>query len=226
MAFHHSPRIITDGLVLSLDAADKNSYIGSGTTWSDLSPNGNDGTLSAAAIGTDVPGVMDFNGSSEYVTVGASNAIVTGTDVSYAVWVKSTDNDSAYLIQMQKGAGSSALTFQLNLSVAGQIGLVIWDGSTHNNVTYAAGLNDSTWHHIVATTTSSAQVLYLDGVAVATGTRTFVNAASSDLFQIGRIGSGSEYFGGSITGVNVYNRALSTKEVSQNFNAQRSRFGV
>ena len=65
MAFHHSPRIVTDGLVLSLDAGDKNSYIGSGTPWSDLSPNGNDGTLTAAAIGTDVPGSMDFNGSDE-----------------------------------------------------------------------------------------------------------------------------------------------------------------
>ena len=68
-----------------------------------------------------------FDGVNDYITLPASNTIVTGTDVSYAVWVKSTDSDSTYLLQMQKGAGSTSLTLQLNLSVAGQFGLVIWD---------------------------------------------------------------------------------------------------
>ena len=45
MGLHHSPRIVTDGLILCLDAADKNSYPGSGNTWYDLSGNGNDGIL-------------------------------------------------------------------------------------------------------------------------------------------------------------------------------------
>jgi hypothetical protein len=156
-----------------------------------------------------------FDGVDDYIALPASNTVVTGTNVSYATWVKSTDSDSGYLIQSQKGAGSTNLTLQLNLGATGTFGLVIWDGSTHNNATYAAGLNDSKWHHIVATTTSSAQVLYLDGVAVATGTQTFVNAASSDLFQIGRLGSGSDYFGGELSDVKIYNNALTATEVKE-----------
>jgi hypothetical protein len=45
MSLIHSPRIVTDGLVLCLDAGNPKSYTGSGTTWTDLSGNGNNGTL-------------------------------------------------------------------------------------------------------------------------------------------------------------------------------------
>jgi hypothetical protein len=45
MALSHSPKIITDGLVLCLDAGNPKSYPGSGTTWTDLSGNGNNGSL-------------------------------------------------------------------------------------------------------------------------------------------------------------------------------------
>ena len=158
---------------------------------------------------------LSFDGSNDYVESGASNAIVTGTNISYSIWVKSTDSDSAYLLQLQKGAGSTSLTLQLNATGAGIFGLVIWDGSTHNNVLYSAGLNDSKWHHIVTTTTSNAQVLYLDGVAVATGSETFVNASSSDLFQIGRIGSGSSFFGGSVSSLKGFNSVLTQAQVQE-----------
>ena len=83
MSSHHNPRIVTDGLVLSLDAANPKSYPGSGTTWSDLTKNNNDITSSAVSYvsaensmvyitynslihGTSHVNIIDLNGRSVY----------------------------------------------------------------------------------------------------------------------------------------------------------------
>ena len=50
MAFNYSPKIVTDGLVFYLDAANTKSYIGSGTTWTDLSRGDNSGILNGAVF--------------------------------------------------------------------------------------------------------------------------------------------------------------------------------
>ncbi len=70
MTYFHSPRIPTDGLVLALDAANTKSYTGSGTTWSDLSGNGNNGTLTnGPTFDSDNGGSLDFNGVGDYAKV-------------------------------------------------------------------------------------------------------------------------------------------------------------
>ena len=68
MAFYSNPKIVTDGLTLLLDAGSENSYPGSGTTWTDLSGNGYDATLSAEAIGTVSASLdtMAFNSTDQY----------------------------------------------------------------------------------------------------------------------------------------------------------------
>jgi len=70
MAFHYSPKTVTDGLVLLLDVGNPKSYPGSGTTWYDLSGNGNDGTITNATFSTAGGGSMTFNGSGDYVSMG------------------------------------------------------------------------------------------------------------------------------------------------------------
>ena len=75
MAFFHSPNIVTDGLVLCLDAADKTSYSGSihgGTiaTWTDLSSNGNNGTFNNTTFDSGSGGNINFDGTDDYVQIG------------------------------------------------------------------------------------------------------------------------------------------------------------
>ncbi len=79
MAHFHSPRIITDGLVLALDAANQKSYPGSGTTWSDLSGNGNNGTLTnGPTFDSGNNGSIIFDGVDDYITTGTTPSQLQG----------------------------------------------------------------------------------------------------------------------------------------------------
>ena len=71
MALSHSPRIVTDGLVLCLDASDPQSYSGSGNTWSDRSGNGSNGTLTnGPTFDSDNKGSLVFDGVNDYINFG------------------------------------------------------------------------------------------------------------------------------------------------------------
>jgi hypothetical protein len=115
-------------------------------------------------------------------------------------------------LQNQKGAGSTNLGVRIN-NTTGIINLLVWDGSTHNALNAVTTINDSQWHHVAFTTTASAQVVYIDGNQDATSSHTFNNSASSDLFQIGRLGSGSSFFGGSLANVAIYSDAKTQSQI-------------
>ena len=216
MAFHHSPRIVTDGLVLSLDAADKNSYIGSGTTWTDLSTSGTDGTLSAAAIGTDVLGSMDFDGSSEYVTVATMS---DSTTLSVEMWIN-PDNTTARAFLLNSG------DFDINIDVHSN-GMRI----NRNNANHPRYTNPTVgaWTHFVVTAPNKTTdpIIYFNGI-LQTGSDADYGTILGSTTNIGTYSAAAPqaYYDGKISSVKIYNRALSAKEVSQNFNAQRHRFGV
>ena len=226
MAFSHSPNIVTDGVVLCLDAADKNSYIGSGTTWSDLSPSGNDGTLSAAAIGTDVPGSMDFNGSSEYLTVTNSTSLQIAANITYDWWFKTTSTSGEDWFFSNNIGSTPLIMSSIDNSGVIQFQFTDDDGkSVNGNYTDTSTLTG--WHHIALVSSGTTATLYTDTVQKITDTDgSFDTITLTTDFEIARDTRADRYFAGSMDIFRIYNKALSAKEVSQNFNAQRSRFGV
>jgi len=232
MAFSHSPKIVTDGLVLCLDAADKNSYPGSGTTWTDLSGNGNNGTLSAAAIGTDVPGSMDFNGSDEYVSIPDSTDWSFGTGEFAVEWFMNLHTTSqtnyAGYIGTFIDHWSAENWIIMNSTDGDNIRLYAVDASSNEGqLAPYSRLGATRWFHLCLTRVGDTGYLYVDGVQRATGDLTGKGVVSGDgnALQIGR--AGGVYVNVSIPIVRIYKgRSLSVPEVSQNFNAQRSRFGV
>ena len=228
MASNYSPKIVTDGLVLCLDAADKNSYPGSGTTWSDLSPNGNDGTLYAEAIGTDVPGTMDFNGSSDKVTLTETTELAFGTgNFTVSLWLKGR-NSNVYGAIFDKGGPNETSNsgYMLFLS-GGKLRYNISDGSsnwTELVVGSSPDLRDDTWHHVAWVYNGSNNKFYLDDSLLDTDTWIHGSGNPTADFLIGA--SWMTKFDGQMNTFTIYDRDLSAKEVLQNFNAQRSRFGV
>ena len=86
MGFHHQPNLVNDGLVLALDAADDASFSSGSTTWADLSPNSNDGTLSAGTMGT-VSGsnTIAFNGSSDEVSIANNSTLNFGASGNFTM---------------------------------------------------------------------------------------------------------------------------------------------
>ena len=164
-------------------------------------------------------GAASFDGTDDYIALGASNSLVTGTNVTLACWFQLLDTDNAYLFQNQKGSASSNIFLRLNSDGHGFIGAGVWNGSSHAIISFDGNVDTTnSWHHIACVTTSSAQVLYLDGVAVATGAATFVNAASSDQSTLGSINGASNFFKGYMANMGVWSAALSQAQIKSIMN--------
>jgi len=188
------PGIVTDGLVM------KHMY-------------------PAGAVQPLSDGAAYFDASNtDYIDCGASNSIITGTNITYACWVNVSNTNQARLITAQKGSASTNLSLGIHnnngANVEGYITLIVWDGSSnHRYVNFDADINDNKWHHIVATTTSSAQNLYFDGALVATESHTFGNSASSNIFTLGAINGTGEFLGGYMANVGVWSKVLTQPEI-------------
>jgi len=215
------PSIVHDSsLALGLEAADKNSYIGSGTTYSDLSPNGNDGTITNAAINTESGGCFDFDGSGDYITIGDLGTNHPDWTVS-CWWVSDTTNENTmFHLSSNKSQGFTVWS-SANMAYYVTKG----GGATHTGTSHA--WSTGRWYHLTLNHTSSTNVMliYINGVPA--DSDTIDDIAAHEEFDEVVIGNGAYgVWDGRIANFNIWSRVLTAKEVSQNFNAQRSRFGA
>jgi len=242
MAVHGGPDIITDGLVLSLDAADKNSYPGSGTTWYDLSGKGNDGTLTNGPTfsSTAGGGTIVFDGSNDYVSLPSQNDAqsvlsgwgnMTGADTnnySIELWVKTSQSEGSTGVNSPGLVSRDNGDLYCNLTCYnGIVYFVHYNGSWVYTPASTTDISDNVWHHVAFVNHSNETGdIYIDGVKEASGVSTSI--VGSNYFSPDNLGRGylSKYFNGEISTFSAYDRALSAKEISQNFNAKRSRFSV
>jgi hypothetical protein len=218
--------IVTEGLVLNLDAGNPLSYPGTGTTWTDLTTNGNNGTLiNGPTFDSANGGSIVFDGTNDYVNCGnASNLQITVGTIS--VWVKTTTPGSSY-----RGIITKALAW--GLFVKDGI-LITYDwGMPVNMGTRTTGINisDGTWKNVVMTftqtvgTPSNNAIVYLNGNPVLTTTvKHFNNTINVELGRNG--GSPEQVLNGNISKALIYNKVLTPQEVLQNFNATKGRYGL
>jgi hypothetical protein len=215
--FSNGPHIVTDGLVLCLDAGDKISYPGSGTTWYDLSPEGNNGTLSEAGIGT-VSGslnTMAFDGADDKITLDNTVEFDLSGGMTISFWITHDRNTNGAVLGLSGHGTNSYIQPHQN-------GNIYFEPSDDSNTAYAGmSYDDTSWHNYVMTVDNYAVIFYEDNVNI---TSDGVVDSDVDWSFIGS--TGSKWFTGNIATLLMYNRTLSASEISQNFNAQRSRFGV
>ena len=214
-------KIVTNGLVLALNAADRNSYLGSGNDWIDLSANNNNGTLTnGPTFNTTNGGNIVLDGTNDFVNCGNNSSlqITVGTISS---WVKTSIPGSSYRGIITK---QSAWGLFLNNGV-----LIAYDWGGGGDRTTGINIADNTWKNVVMTftetvgTPSNNAIVYLNGVSVLTATVRHVSHSVS--VQIGD-GNASQNLNGSVSTAMIYNRVLSASEIQQNYNAQKSRFGL
>tara|TARA_R100000005_G_C4943611_1_gene167064 strand:- start:165 stop:911 length:747 start_codon:yes stop_codon:yes gene_type:complete len=242
MALFQGPKIVTDGLAICLDAADKNCYPGSGTSVTDLTANGNNMVLkNGASVLSD--NTINFDGVNDYSNIGSDSTWKTGT-ISIMVWAYAanwaayaSDNKRLYSCTESAGwnmsvgvAGSGNGSFTVN-----DLGVFVYADSQYNLVSIALSSIPSGWNHFTVTVSTSVVTLYMNGTSVDTQSKTgsgeiTYNATNSLIFGAEAAsgatpaGSGFNYLDGVIGPFMLYNRPLSDKEVYQNFTAQRSRF--
>jgi hypothetical protein len=225
MSIGYGPRIVTDGLVLALDAADRNSYPGSGTTWTDLSGNGNTGTLENGPTYSSVDGgSIVFDGSNDFINgVHNTQTNITG-DITVECWFRVTNTRTDWVRVFGKGDATNR-TFGLWYNQPSSVFLYQRFGTSNMHTVHDATVSLNTWYHMVGTSSGNNHTLYLNNVIRGTSNTGTTFFSSTDPYKVG-YGNIHTYHIGNVSNCRTYNRALTSQEISQNFNALRGRFGI
>jgi hypothetical protein len=203
-----------NGLVLYLDAGNSKSYPGSGTTWTDLSASGNNGTLinmDGTNFSSSNGGYLTFDATNEYIT--STFSTTSGQAVTYAGWLYSTETTATY-----RNFVDSLATFPMIWwNTSGQIE---FDAAFYT--TPAVYRNQWVYVAVSKPSGSSSPSYYVNGILVGTGSAYTTSALTPTWFNR----AGAQTWRGNCSTVQAYNRALSAQEVSQNYNALRGRYSI
>ena len=231
MSYKYGPSIVTDGLVFYVDAANSKSYPGTGTTWSDL-VGGNDGTFEPASGPTYSSangGSIAFDGTDDW---SSHSSVSTAWPVTMSCWVKldSFVNQPTFMAQSDVSASNQFFGFAHILDSGNDILRIYNYNASYNDARGTTVISTGQWYHVTAVFESdTSKKLYLNGVLEATLTTntafpTGIDTMSLSSFQRGGSLSSGGYLDGNIACAMVHNKALSTDEILQNYNALKNRF--
>ena len=232
--YNYTGGIVTNGLVLNLDAAKTDSYPGTGTTWRDLSGRGNNGTLTNGPTfsGIGKQASIVFDGVDDFVNCGNTSALNMGSgDFTLDLFFKATGS-SDFRVLLQKGnAGIGGNRgYRLRIESNNTIQMVLTANSEQTVTTTPIVYNS--YYNVCATKSTNGLRIYLNGIL--SGTNLTSPPGTTDSSNIFIIGSSDNFsspsqlwpFRGDIPSVKIYNRALTQTEITQNFNALRGRYGI
>jgi len=224
MALQHHPRIVTNGLVGYWDAANTRSYSGSGNTWYDLTPYGNNLTLTNSPTFNSL-GYFS-TGSTGYFT-GAGSASIPSGNSSYTMLLfarLSTWADSRGLISIGGFVvNNQSNALRTSTSNPGYMIHYWWTNdlsATNNN----GNIQNNQWFYVGVTFDGTTRKIYSNTVLSTSDTPSNHNVNTSTI-QLAKTYS-SEYLQGDISLAQIYNRALTAQEILQNYNATKKRYGL
>ncbi|CAB4123183.1 Concanavalin A-like lectin/glucanases superfamily [uncultured Caudovirales phage] len=190
MTLYYGANIVTSGLVMLLDAANPKSYPGSGTTWSDISRNGNNGTLvGSPTYSANNNGYFTFNGSTQYANTATSVNLGSVFTISAWIYPTTAGSCSTILSNIYNGATSNGFKFFINTFQTSDrtIQIETGNGSLGQSTISASGsITYSTWNHVVAVLnkTAGTGTIYLNGSLLTSGSiRT--DLSSNNILYVG-----------------------------------------
>lgn len=237
--------IVTDGLVLNLDAGFTPSYPTTGTTWYGLSSNGYNGTLTnGPTFDSGNGGSVVFDGVDDYVSLNTAigNVISTNSTTSFWIYRSTTFNTSNTAVgqflfgSYTDNSNRGIVYFSADGGYVGSLGsLLVSGGSIRGRVYTQQNSWGIGWYNIVFTRSPSSYKIYVNGtdmdlttVTSPSNTIAFPANPSYTLLAANYFSSLNVYgyLTGRIANSLFYNRVLSATEITQNYNAQKSRFGL
>jgi hypothetical protein len=243
MSFNYSPKIITDGLVLYLDAANIRSYVSGSTTWNDISRVGNNGNLiNGPTFNSANGGSIVLDGVDDYFITpsGSTPTLNITSQITLETWFKSTalanashgdnlfskgvstdTNSGVYELNLANNTTANSPSFRMRIGAS---------TPTYSPTNILINLNQI--YNVTCTYNGSIIRIFVNGVESGSGlsaSGTIQN--STQQLTIGvrfvhRTGIADSFFSGNIYLSKIYNRALSTAEVLQNYNTLKTRFGL
>jgi hypothetical protein len=236
--------IVRGSIDLHLDAANPSSYPGTGTTWTDLSGNARNGTLTNGPTFT-----SDLNGSGGYITLDGTNDYISlGANFNYTtqsfsigcwVYFLSFDHASAQYINLfwkgnfgvngyyaEINPVNGSMNFYTNQSLnAAQQSAAIYQPNPSSFPN--RGFMPGEWYNFYFVRNGTSVRIYINGIDRTSTVGTHTNPLStSNNFEIGRYNSASHFPNMRLASFIIYQKALTAAEVLQNFNASRKRFGL
>ena len=230
---NYGPKTVTNGLVLCVDAADKNSYIGSGTTWTDVSGNGNNGTLTnGPTFNSSNNGSIVFDGTDDYISIPNSTTVNPNTgSFTIVAWVNSDPSnggDGWDLWVAKRSTGTNG--YYIGAQVGTGMRFVVGNNVDSRTDTPFIGFSYNTWIMVTAVldlnlnTQTIIRNNFEETASITPSGGTYSNTANLNLGA--DFNGGNFQTNGRIATVRLYNRALTATEILQNYNATKSRFGL
>jgi hypothetical protein len=239
MGIIYNPIIVTDPLVLCVDIGNRRSYVGTGTSCSDLKSKKNYTISNGPTFSSQNRGRLTFDGTDDYIeVVSAGSSDLSFTDGNFSVGGYTRVNDlggsNTGTIFLSKGFSFSTGAWFLYIFSDGKVRFGRYKGLAGATADSTTTIDDGLYHHVFATmspTGSSAVVkIYIDGKLDNTTTWATQDARqsfSADLTTSANIGfiSGFNTYGlGDVSLVQCYNRELTADEVRQNYLATKGRY--
>lgn len=221
MAYNFGGKIVQDGLILYLDAANRRSYPGAGTDWNDLTVNRNNGTLiNGHTFSSANAGSIVFDGSNDYVS---TNYTASLGDFTVGVWFKASNSLNggyARLVDKDYASGFWIGKYETPNNWGG--------GVLESSPPYGryVTLPDNQWNCIFSVRQDTTHTVYGNGITNNTSGTVSSAALNSTNISVASLAGVSNFLNGSISLLCVYNRALSAQEVLQNYNALKHRYGL
>lgn len=230
MAVGYCPRIVTEGMVLCLDAANRESYPGSGAIWSSLGTQASGANLiNGPTFSSTNGGGIVFDGVNDKGTF--TSPIVSSSSQSYEIWAKAKSSNIAtdgysYLLHnnnANNAIGTSYMTIGYSNT---NVIFGCLNGVFGNMLTGVIG-NTTTIRQIVLTWNGATQIVYVDGIQRNSAALTTTPQNFSTVTSFGDDKNTTyRMIQGSIYSIKAYNRALTSAEILQNYNALKGRFAI
>lgn len=230
--YYGAPPIVTDGLILNLDAANTLSYVSGSTTWRDLSGRGNNGTLiNGPTFNSANGGSIVFDGVNDLVNIGNSPSLNISTGITLLCWVNITlYNSGVFMDIISKGTsfGGSDASYYISIINDGRLSFeVVLEGRIRTATVIGSNITQNwngKWINIVGTYNNNGiRRLYIDGQVMSSPPQ---GSPGNIDITTGLVSLSQRRLSGNIAQVSIYNRALTPQEVLQNYNATKSRFNL
>ena len=224
MAFNYSPKVVTDGLVLYLDAANSKSYVSGSTTWNNI-VGSNSGTLTnGPTFNSANGGSIAFDGVNDYVNLSSSQNLTNPLTICAFINVSFVTGSNQVIY------GPSANGNDNYLSISNNRAFLLATQTTDVNnfsITGNTNIEANKWYHITGIVNNNITSLYVNGIfEISSSVQAFTIGSWNSTARIGQRANGQLPFNGRIAYIQGYNRALSAQEVLQNYNAIKTRFGL
>jgi hypothetical protein len=227
-----NPSIVTNGLILNLDAANTKSYPGSGTTWRNLSNSASSGSLiNTPTFTRDAGGSINFNGTNQYVDCGDIASSIRGTqNFTIELFGKKPSAGSDFHVGAWTATNRQGWFFEWFTNGIIYFGV---NNNTLNSNQYALAYTSNFTHMVgvfdgtQASDTNKSKI-FINGIqqVVTTSATSPTTVPTTQVnFYIGLL-PGFSYGAESMAVTRLYNRSLSASEIQQNYNALKSRFNL